>query len=154
MSGPHFELLETVEQRAAVYWQMERCGLLRINMHAWARPTLADWLDMTEPGDCDVWSADGWGVYYLTRGLGEIPFAHFAVWPEARGEAEKFLRAALAHGFAVYNFGAVLGLTPAKFRHVFPLLMSCGFEVLARLPGAVSLYGKPADGVLSIIRRR
>ena len=153
MNEPHFELMQTVDERAQVYEELKACNLLRVNMHAWENPQLEDWLELTENGYCDLYRADGWGIYYLTQGLGVTPWAHFAVWPEARQEAKKFLCAAVSHGFNIYKFPAVLGLTPKKFRHVFPLLKACRFEILGTVPGAVSMYGQPADGVISIFRR-
>lgn len=153
MNGPRFELMSSEDQRARIFEIMKACNLLRVNMHAWENPTLQDWLDFTENGYCDLWHAEGWGIYYLTQGLGVTPWAHFAVWPEARHEAQKFLCAAVTHGFSTYAFPAVLGLTPARYRHVFPLLRACGFEILGRLPGTISMRGKPEDGILSIYRR-
>ena len=154
MNELHFELMQTVEQRAQIFEMLKACNLLRINMHAWQDPQLEDWLRMTENGDSDVWYAAGYGIYYLTQAFGISPLAHFAIWPEARNEAEKFLCAAVKHAFTVYSFPAVIGLTPSKFRHVFPLIRRCGFEILGMIPGAVQIKGKPADGVLSIYRRR
>lgn len=154
MNEPRFELMESVEQRTQIFEIMKAQDLLKINMHAWSDPSLENWLDFTENGFCDLWHAEGWGIYYLTQGLGVTPWAHFAVWKEARKEAQKFLCAAVTHGFSTYAFPAVLGLTPACFRHVPPLLRACGFEVLGRLPGTTTMRGKPEDGILSIYRRR
>ena len=154
MNEPYFELMKTVEQRAQIFEILKACNLLRINMHAWKDPQLEDWLLMTENGECDLWYAAGYGIYYLTQWMGITPLAHFAIWPEARDEAERFLCAAVNHGFSLYSFPAVVGVTPAKFRHVFPLIRRCGFEILGTVPGAISMYGKPADAVLSIYRRR
>lgn len=154
MNGPHFELMQTEEQRVRIFEIMKSCNLLKYNLHAWDNPALSNWLELTQNGNCDVWHAEGWGVYYLTQGLGATPWAHFAIWPEARHEAKKFLCAAVQHGFNLYSFQAVMGLTPAKFRHVFPLLKECGFEVLGMVPESVCLYGKQADGILSIFRRQ
>lgn len=154
MNAPHFRLMATEAERLEVWELLCSYRLVRFNLHAWREPRAPDWLRFTANGDCDVWLADGWGVYYLTQGMGVTPLAHFAVWPQQRRAAETFLCAALAHGFRVYAFPAVLGLTPARFRHVFPLIRCCGFEVLGTIPGALSLWGRPEAGVLSIRRRQ
>lgn len=154
MSELRFELMQSVEQRTMVFELLNAFDLLKVNMHAWEDPQLEDWLAMTKNGDADVWYASGWGIYYLTQAFGITPMAHFAIWPDARRDAEKFLCAAIRHAFTTYSFPAVVGLTPARFRHVFPLIRRCEFEILGTIPGAVQIKGKPADGVLSIYRRR
>lgn len=155
MSAPHFELMISEAQRTEVYRLLEGYGLLRYNLHAWAEPTLANWLEMTNPDQSSVWLADGWGTYYLTPGIAYLPLAHFAVWPQARPRAAEFIAAALAHGFEHYPVPrGVLALTPRKFRHVWRAAEAAGFELLTTaLPGAVSLWGEPADGALLMMRR-
>lgn len=154
MSELSFRLMDTEEKRAQVFEMFKAQDLLKINMHGWEDPQLSDWLEMTENGSADVWLCDGWGTYYLTNCFGTVPLAHFAVWKEKRREAKKFLCAALEHVFKTYSFPAVMGLTPKRFRHVFPLITSCGFEILGEVAGTVVIRGKADTGVLSVYRRK
>lgn len=158
-----FDLAWSREGRAEIFHKLKDERQLRYAMpHKW-RPELEDWLAMTPPGEVDVYKAfrrgEWCGIYYLTPGFNYIPFIHFGIWREHRHFYAAMGSAALEHFDMIYQLPAVMGLTPAKFRHVFPVIRKWGFEILGHIPAACVLATaddpeNPCDGVLSVNRRK
>lgn len=112
----------------------------------------------------DVPASDGvpweWaGICYLSNGFGMTPYVHFALFRAWRGEAETIGKEALAWIFRSLRCPAVLGWTPARFKHVEPLLRAWGFKDLAVIPEGFAFAEKDGgklyfrDGVLRIRKR-
>ena len=96
-----FDLAWSREDRAAIFDKLKEERLLKYNMHHKWRPALEDWLDMTPPGEVDVWKISRrgqWcGLYYLTQGFNYIPLIHFAIWKPFRPHFVEMGNAALEH---------------------------------------------------------
>lgn len=157
-SAYSFEQAETAEDRGEIYERLKAERLLKYNMHHMPDPARQDWVDMTDPSQCAVWNIfeNGvWcGIYYLSEGFQYSPFAHFAVWKGFRKQANAIMVAAMRHVDRVYAAPAILGLTPVKFRHMFPLLEKCGFKLLGVIPAGsiMAVHGeqKPCNVMLSV----
>ena len=159
-----FDLAWSREDRAAIFDKLKEERLLKYNMHHKWKPELEDWLEMTDPGNqVDVykifWSGEWCGIYYLSPDFNYIPLIHFAIWKQFRQRSVAIGNAALKHFDMFYQLPAVMGLTPAHFRHVFPSIRKWGFEILGCIPAALVVAtaddpGKPCDGVLSVNYRR
>lgn len=158
-----FDLAWSREDRAAIFDKLKEERLLKYNLHHKWRPELDDWLEMTPPGEVDVyrisWRGQWCGIYYLSQGFNYIPLIHFAIWKPFRSRYVEMGHAALQHFDMMYQLPAVMGLTPAHFRHVFPVIRKWGFKILGTIPAALVAATaddpeKPCDGVLSVNYRR
>lgn len=148
--------------RLAVLRAVREAGLDRVVFHDVAPESVTGerWLSLL----------DGAAVYVLRDADGRLPgaawilpldgprsrtgMAHFCVLDPARKDllAARFLEAVRASG----RFDALLGVTPAPYRHVLACLRRWGFAELARLPGACWMHRRQraADGVLSLLNIR
>lgn len=148
--------------RAALFHRMEEEGLLPFAMSAWEKPTLKDWLALTTARDgasvllrCEDESGRILGCGLFTRQPYRIWHFDFTAFRAGFCVAAPQARGAFAWMFRRQDCTSVMGVCPAPNRHAWRLAESCGFRILARLPGACfhARKGTYVDGVLVLCTR-
>ena len=144
----------TPQTRAMPYRKMEAEGLLPWAMNCVNNPTLDRWLEITAHGVLlccnDASSGDLLGCGHFTPFQGAIWRFDFTAFHAGFACAARQAQGAFVHMFQRHDASAIVGITPAKFRHAWGLAEACGFEIVSRLPGACWLARKQhfVDGVM------
>lgn len=146
--------------RAALFRQMEAEGLLPFAMSARAKPTLRDWLALTEQGAarrdgvallrCEDAAGEILGCGLFTRQPYRVWHFDFTAFRAGFSVAAEQARGGFRWVFEHLDCTSIMGVCPLPNRHAWKLAGSCGFRVLARLPEACfyARKGKYVDGIL------
>lgn len=146
----------TPEARTAPFLRMAAEGLLPWAMSAFAAPTLEDWLAITARGTlrccADATTGDLLGCGHFTPLQGRVWRFDFTAFRAGFRCAARQARHGFAHMFRCHGASAIVGITPAPFRHAWRIAGACGFTIAARLPGACWLARKQkyVDGVMVV----
>lgn len=151
--------------RAEPFWRMQDEGLASTVFYDVAAPAIVHWHAVTGPDvawlvrietEADDLVAAAW----LNGFTGRCALAHFCVFRAGQPDAVRIGRAFVRWAFGTGQFDALVGLTPATYRHALRLIVKLGFTVQGRLPGACHLVnrasaahpgGRCVPGVLSVI---
>ena len=142
-------------ERDAPFFKMAHEGLLPWAMSAHAAPGLDDWRRVTARGvllRCHNPDGDLLGCGHFTPLRGLVWEFDFTAFRAGFHLAPAMARGAFARMFERHGAGAIVGITPARFRHAWQLAEACGFTRAARLPGACWLARKQRfeDGVMLV----
>ena len=144
----------TPEAKAVPFHKMKAEGLLPWAMSCIDNPTLERWLEITAAGVLlccnDEASGKLLGCAHFTAYQGTIWRFDFTAFHAGFHCAAKQAQGGFAHMFERHGASAIVGITPAQFRHAWGLAEACGFEIVTRLPGACWLARKQkfVDGVM------
>jgi len=144
----------TLDAYVAPFQKMQAEGLLPWAMSCFEVPTLEMWLRVTAHGVLlccnDATSGELFGCAHFTQFQGTIWRFDFTAFHAGFPCAAQQAQGGFAHMFARHGASAIVGITPAPFRHAWGLAEACGFEIVTRLPGACWLARKQrfVDGVM------
>lgn len=144
----------TDEAKAQPFHKMEAEGLLPWAMSCEIDYTLERWLGITSLGlllcCTDAGTGELLGCAHFTYFQGTIRRFDFTAFRAGFSCAAQQAQGAFAHMFERHGASAIVGITPAHFRHAWGLAEACGFEIVTRLPGACWLARKQrfVDGVM------
>ena len=144
----------TLDAKAVPYHKMEAEGLLPWAMSCIDNPTLERWLEITAAGVLlccnDADTGELLGCAHFTQFQGTILRFDFTAFHTGFACAAQQAQGGFAHMFARHGASAIVGITPAQFRHAWGLAEACGFEIVTHLPGACWLARKQrfVDGVM------
>lgn len=144
----------TLDAYVAPFQKMEAEGLLPWAMSCIDNPTLERWLEITAAGVllcCNDAKCSGLlGCAHFTRFQGATWRFDFTAFHAGFSCAAQQAQGGFAYMFARHGASAIVGITPAQFRHAWGLAEACGFEIVTRLPGACWLARKQrfVDGVM------
>lgn len=144
----------TLDAYVAPFQKMEAEGLLPWAMSCFEVPTLETWLRVTAHGVLlcctDADTGELLGCAHFTQFQGTIWRFDFTAFHAGFACAAQQAQGGFAHMFARHGARAIVGITPAQFRHAWGLAEACGFEIVTRLPGACWLARKQrfVDGVM------
>ena len=144
----------TLDTYVAPFKKMEAEGLLPWAMSCFEVPTLETWLRVTAHGVLlcctDADTGELLGCAHFTRFQGSAWRFDFTAFHAGFACAAQQAQGGFAHMFERHSASAIVGITPAQFRHAWGLAEACGFEIVTRLPGACWLARKQrfVDGVM------
>ncbi len=138
--------------RTKLFERMQKEGLLPFTMHAYANPTLEDWLELTHPQKGCLISAVPKGKERLCENMcamalltplqGRLWSFDFTVFREHFSKAIPLSRGALPWIFAHLPCDALMGLSAKSNAHAWRLAQKAGFTILGHVPGACYMAKK------------
>lgn len=159
-----FEIADSVEKRRLPWIAMKAEGLERAVIWNRVEPAYLDWLDCVNPASALAGLVlDGGslaGALWVNPVAGLCGCVHFVIFRGWHGDKVNLGKQAIRWLFDSFPLEAVFGMTPAVFRHVFPLIREWGFELSPlRLPKACHMptANNPkrcCDAVISVLRKQ
>ncbi len=151
--------------RSKLFIRMQKEGLLPFAMHAYACPTVQDWLTLTNPHEGSLVCAVPTGLERLSENIcgmallkpiqGRVWSFDFTVFREHFQNAIPLSRGVLPWIFTHMPCDAIMGFSAKSNAHAWRLAQKAGFKVLGSVPGACYMAHKLRyeEGVLVLAER-
>ena len=143
-------------RRGELFPMLADAGVLQALLYESGEPGLEEWLEATSPKNC--WCAEARiddevaALVWVNGFSGKAAFMHFAFLPVAKPHLTAVTRKLCAWAFSG-GLSAIIGVTPAVYRHVFPVLRLCGFIEQMRVPGGsfIARRNRHVDAVVNML---
>lgn len=146
---------------AEPFWKMQDEGLADVVMYDAVMPNIADWHSVTNPAMAllirieNAQSGELVMVTWLNSFMGRVAMIHFCCFTAWQHDAEAIGRTALEYIFGLGVIDALIGITPAPYRHAISFVEKLGFVRKTKIPKACHFAKRKryVDGVLTMLTR-
>ncbi|MFI3271232.1 MAG: hypothetical protein R3Y11_03875 [Pseudomonadota bacterium] len=145
---------------AEPFWQMQDEGLDGVVMYDSAQPNIVDWNSVTNSNMAwliRIEDAQGnmVAIAWVNSFMGRCAMIHFCVFKAGRFNAVAIGRTLLGFVFKSGKLDALMGITPATYRHALSFVEKLGFVRRMVLPKACHIVRKAryVDGIVTLLQR-